>query len=47
MIIRIVIVRSVKMTALSKEIIEKLSKEKDIEVVAEVLDFYEYLKEKK
>ena len=30
-----------------KEVIEKLSKEEDTQVLAEVLDFYDYLKEKK
>lgn len=30
-----------------KEIIDKLNNEKDSEVLAEVLDFYEYLKQKK
>ena len=30
-----------------KEVIEKLSKEEDAQVLAEVLDFYDYLKEKK
>lgn len=35
------------MSPLSKEIIEKLNKEEDPKVLAEVLDFYEYLKQKK
>jgi len=35
------------MTPLSKEIIQKLTKEKDPQVIAEVLDFYEYIKQKK
>ena len=35
------------MTPLAKEIIEKLNKEEDVRVLAEVLDFYEYLKQKK
>lgn len=34
------------MSPLAKEIIEKLNKEEDIKVLAEVLDFYEYLKQK-
>jgi gentisate 1,2-dioxygenase len=32
---------------LAREIIEKLNKEEDPRVLAEVLDFYEYLKQKK
>ncbi len=35
------------MSPLSKEIIEKLNKEEDTQILAEVLDFYEYLKQKK
>ncbi|MCY6483247.1 hypothetical protein OW763_02615 [Clostridium aestuarii] len=35
------------MSPLSKEVIEKLIKEEDSQVLAEVLDFYEYLKQKK
>ncbi|KOA20838.1 hypothetical protein CLHOM_09810 [Clostridium homopropionicum DSM 5847] len=35
------------MSPLAKEVIEKLSKENDAQVLAEVLDFYEYLKQKK
>lgn len=35
------------MSPLAKEVIEKLSHEEDNEVLAEVLDFYEYLKQKK
>ena len=35
------------MSPLSKEIIEKLSKEEDVIVLGEVLDFYEYLRDKK
>lgn len=35
------------MSPLAKEIIDKLYKEKDPLVLAEVLDFYEYLKQKK
>jgi len=35
------------MTPLSKEIIQKLTKEKDPQVLAEVLDFYDYIKQKK
>lgn len=35
------------MSPLAKEIIEKLNKEKDTRVLAEVLDFYEYLKQKR
>ena len=35
------------MSPLTKEVIEKLSNEEDIEILAEVLDFYEYLKYKK
>ncbi len=35
------------MRSLAKEIIEKLNKEEDIRVLAEVLDFYEYLRDKK
>jgi hypothetical protein len=34
------------MSPLAKEIIEKLNKEEDAQVLAEVLDFYEYLKQK-
>ena len=34
------------MSTLAKEIIEKLNKE-DARVLAEVLDFYEYLRDKK
>lgn len=35
------------MSPLAKEVIEKLSEEHDAQVLAEVLDFYEYLKQKK
>ncbi len=35
------------MSPLAKEVIDKLSKEHDAQVLAEVLDFYEYLKQKK
>ena len=35
------------MSPLSNKIIEKLNKEEDTQVLAEVLDFYEYLKQKK
>lgn len=35
------------MSPLAKEIIEKLNREEDPQVLAEVLDFYEYLKQKK
>ena len=35
------------MSPLAKEIIEKLNKEDDARVLGEVLDFYEYLKQKK
>ncbi|MEG0775315.1 hypothetical protein [Clostridium sp.] len=35
------------MSPLAKEIIEKLNKEEDTRVLAEVLDFYEYLKLKR
>lgn len=35
------------MSPLAKEIIDKLNKEEDSHVLAEVLDFYEYLKQKK
>ena len=35
------------MSPLAKEIIEKLNKEEDSRVLGEVLDFYEYLKQKK
>ena len=35
------------MSPLSKEIIEKLNKEEDVIVLGEVLDFYEYLRDKK
>ena len=35
------------MSPLAKEIIDKLNKEEDIFVLAEVLDFYEYIKQKK
>ncbi|MGH4119400.1 hypothetical protein [Clostridium sp.] len=34
------------MSPLAKEVIEKLNKEEDVQVLAEVLDFYEYLKHK-
>jgi hypothetical protein len=34
------------MSPLAKEIIEKLNKEEDVKILAEVLDFYEYLKQK-
>ncbi|MEK6263995.1 MAG: hypothetical protein N2B06_04395 [Clostridium sp.] len=34
------------MSPLAKEVIEKLNKEEDAQVLAEVLDFYEYLKHK-
>ena len=34
------------MSPLAKEIIEKLNKEEDVKVLAEVLDFYDYLKQK-
>lgn len=35
------------MSPLAKEVIEKLSNEEDVEILAEVLDFYEYMKYKK
>lgn len=35
------------MSPLAEEVIKKLSKEQDKQVLAEVLDFYEYLKQKK
>lgn len=35
------------MSPLAKEIIDKLNNEKNSEVLAEVLDFYEYIKQKK
>ena len=35
------------MSPLAKEIIDKLNKEQDVMVLAEVLDFYEYIKQKK
>lgn len=35
------------MSPLAKEIIDKLNTEEDPKVLAEVLDFYEYLKQKK
>lgn len=35
------------MSPLAKEVIEKLSNEEDKQVLAEVLNFYEYLKQKK
>ena len=35
------------MSPLAKEVIEKLSHEEDVELLAEVLDFYEYVKQKK
>jgi hypothetical protein len=35
------------MSPLAKDIIEKLNKEEDMGVLAEVLDFYEYLRNKK
>lgn len=35
------------MSPLAKEIIDKLNKEEDARVLGEVLDFYEYLKQKK
>ncbi|MDA3733594.1 hypothetical protein PBV87_19130 [Niameybacter massiliensis] len=35
------------MSPLAKEVIEKLSNEEDTEILAEVLDFYEYMKYKK
>jgi len=35
------------MSPLAKEIIDKLNKEEDILLLAEVLDFYEYIKQKK
>lgn len=35
------------MSPLAKEVIEKLSHEDDVELLAEVLDFYEYVKQKK
>lgn len=36
-----------KVSPLAKEVIEKLSHEEDNELLAEVLDFYEYVKQKK
>jgi hypothetical protein len=35
------------MSPLAKEIIDKLNKEEDTRVLGEVLDFYEYLRDKK
>ena len=35
------------MSPLAKEVIENLSHEEDVELLAEVLDFYEYVKQKK
>lgn len=35
------------MSPLAKEVIDKLSHEQDTELLAEVLDFYEYVKQKK
>lgn len=35
------------MSPLAKEVIEVLAKEEDNELLAEVLDFYEYVKQKK
>ena len=35
------------MSPLAEEVIQKLSKEQDKQVLIEVLDFYEYLKQKK
>ena len=35
------------MSPLAKEVIDKLSQEEDTELLAEVLDFYEYVKQKK
>lgn len=35
------------MSPLAKEVIERLSNEEDTELLAEVLDFYEYVKQKK
>lgn len=35
------------MSPLAKEIVDKLNNEKDGTVLAEVLDFYEYIKQKK
>ena len=35
------------MSPLAKEVIEKLSREEDVEILAEVLDFYEYMKYRK
>jgi hypothetical protein len=35
------------MSPLAREIIDKLNKEEDPRVLAEVLDFYEYLRQKK
>jgi len=35
------------MSPLAKEVIRKLSKEQDTQVLVEVLNFYEYLKQKK
>lgn len=34
------------MSPLAKEIIDKLNKEEDVKVLAQVLDFYECLKQK-
>lgn len=36
-----------KVSPLAKKVIEKLSHEEDNELLAEVLDFYEYVKQKK
>ncbi len=35
------------MSPLAKEVIDRLSHEEDTELLAEVLDFYEYVKQKK
>lgn len=35
------------MSPLAKELVEKLNNEEDTQVLAQVLDFYEYLKRKK
>ncbi|MFA9398338.1 MAG: hypothetical protein ACERKV_08755 [Clostridiaceae bacterium] len=35
------------MSPLAKEIIDKLNKEEDIVILSEVLDFYEYVKQKR
>lgn len=35
------------MSPLAKELVEKLNNEEDTQVLAQVLDFYEYLKQKK